>query len=318
MQYFKQIGNSLFNRLNRRLTDIEIKQSKSIVLQSLSIAGSNRRKKQISSLDEVEFSSYSQWGEDGIIDWLIERLPGIPTTFIEFGVQDYRESNTRLLLHLRNWQGLVMDGSEEYISDIQRQDVSWRYDLTASRAFIDCDNINQLIEKTGMSGPIGLLSVDIDGNDYWVWQSIEIVSPAIVVCEYNAVFGDQHQISVPYLADFQRTKAHCSNLYFGASLPALIDLAERKGYTFVGTNSNGCNAFFVRNDFKSKVLDAIVEVKSFSSSFCESRDLEGRLTFIHGHKRLEIIKHLPVFNFKTESTCLIKDLDNFYSAEWQL
>ena len=316
MEFIKRVENYLFNRFHKRLNDVEKGQTRATVLQCQVIAENHRQKKQIHSLAEVEFSCYSQWGEDGIIDWLIEMLPEIPNTFIEFGVQDYRESNTRVLLHLRNWQGLVIDGSEGNISDIKRQDVSWKYDLMASCAFIDCENINQLITTAGMSGSVGLLSVDIDGNDYWVWQSISAVSPAIVVCEYNALFGDQHQISVPYKSDFVRTKAHYSNLYFGASLPALVTLAEEKGYTFVGTNTNGCNAFFVREDLKSYILDAVNDVKGFPSSFSETRSENGKLSYVRGCDRLDIIKHMPVYNFKTNSICSLEDLGNLYSPDW--
>jgi len=312
----KRLENRSFKRLCKRLFEIEKSQLKATLMQAQLIAEAHHQKNKIHSLAEIEFSCFSQWGEDGIIDWLIEMLPEIPNTFIEFGVQDYRESNTRFLLHLRNWKGLVMDGSEEFCSDIKRQEISWRYNVTASHTFIDCENINQLITSSGMSGDIGLLSVDIDGNDYWVWEAIDTVSPAIVICEYNAVFGDRHQISVPYRSDFQRSKAHFSNLYFGASLPALVALAEQKGYVFVGTNSNGCNAFFVRNDLKSKVVDSISEIKSFPSSFRESRNSERRLTYVSGSERIGVINHLPVFDFKTQSTCLIGDLDQLYSTMW--
>ena len=308
--------HTVVNRLRRLIAPSEPLLEKQIVLTSLVLARFNRAKERLGKLSESEFSGFSQWGEDGIIDWLIERLPGLPHTFVEFGVEDYRESHTRLLLHLRNWRGLVMDGSAENINNIQNQDIYWRYDLTAKRAFIHRDNVNELIAQAGFKNDIGLLSIDIDGNDYWVWQAIDVVNPAIVVCEYNAVFGDLHQISVPYLADFQRTHAHHSNLYFGASLPALIELANQKGYVFIGTNSNGCNAFFVRKDLAPAVTNSITEITSFPSSIRESRDSKGQLTFSRGNERIEIIRHLPVFDFETKSTRLLGDIGNLYSAKW--
>ena len=316
MHLLNTIKQYLFKYLRGFSPPLEKTYEKTTVLQSLLIAKSNRSKERVKCLSEVEFSGFSQWGEDGIIDWLIEKLPEIPKTFIEFGVEDYRESNTRLLLHLRNWRGFVMDGSAEHISNIKRQDVSWRYDLTASCAFIDRENITQLIAASGLSGNIGLMSVDIDGNDYWVWQAIDTVNPAIVVCEYNAVFGDLHQISVPYQADFQRTHAHYSNLYFGASLPALMELANQKGYVFIGTNSNGCNAFFVQKDLAPAVMNSITEIKAFPSSIREARDSAGNLSFARGIERVEIIRHLPVFDFKTKSIRLLGDIGNLYSSEW--
>lgn len=288
-------------------------QERQMVMQAQDLAANHRKLTQLDDLGEVEFSAFSQWGEDGVIDWLIARLPGIPRTFIEFGVEDYRESNTRLLLQLRNWRGLVMDGSADHIRDIRSQDINWRHGLTAKCAFIDRDNINRLLEDGGMVGPVGLLSVDIDGNDYWVWKSIEVVSPAIVVAEYNAVLGDIHALTVPYRADFQRTQAHHSNLYFGASLPALIQLGRQKGYTFVGTTSTGCNAFFVRDELAAKVTPALSGAWGYPSQVREARDENRNLLFLDGAARAKQIAHLPLVNPQTGAQTSLAECGELYS-----
>lgn len=316
MQITGAIKRYISNSFRRLMAHVDQGYAKTTVLQSLMIAKENRRKERLGHLGEVEFSGFSQWGEDGIIDWLIDKLPEIPKTFIEFGVEDYRESNTRLLLYLRNWRGYVMDGSGEHISNIKKQNVYWRFDLTANCAFIDRDNINQLLQASGFSGDVGLLSIDIDGNDYWVWQAINTVNPVIVVCEYNAVFGDVHRVTVPYQADFQRTRAHYSNLYFGASLPALIELGREKGYSFAGTNSNGCNAFFIREDCAPLIMTALDEIATHPSLFREARDSSGNLAFTRGRERQGIIAHLPVVDLETNSTKTIGDLGDLYSARW--
>lgn len=287
------------------------------VMQALSLARYNRAISALNDLSEVEFSAFSQWGEDGIIDWLVSRVPDISQTFIEFGIEDYRESNTRLLLQLRNWRGLVMDGSADHIRDIRSQDINWRYGLTAKCAFIDRDNINQLIEASGMVGQVGLLSVDIDGNDYWVWQSINVVSPAIVVAEYNAVLGDIHALTVPYRADFQRTQAHHSNLYFGASLPALILLGKQKGYTFVGTTSTGCNAFFIRDELAAKVTPALSGAWGYPSQVREARDEGRNLLFLDGTARSRLIAHLPLVNLRTGEKTSLAECGELYSDAWK-
>ena len=159
--------------------------------------------------------------------------------------------------------------------------------------------------------------MDIDGNDYWVWQAIDVISPAIVVCEYNAVLGDQHELTVPYLASFQRTRAHHSNLYFGASIKALIGLGKAKGYSFVGTTSTGCNAFFMRNDLAPKVLSRLDAIKAFPSNVRESRDAQGDLTFANGTDRLRLISHLPVVDLATGLESPIAGVSGMYSPEWQ-
>lgn len=288
-----------------------------LLLQALAAAKANRVAGRLPRLDCAEFCAFSQWGEDGIIDWLIERLPEIPNNFVEFGVENYRESNTRLLLQLRNWRGLVMDGSLDHIHDIQSQDIYWRYGLTAKCAFIDKDNINDLLVEEGFQGQIGLLSVDIDGNDYWVWQAITVVDPAIVVCEYNAVLGDRYALTVPYQADFQRTRAHHSNLYFGASLLALKSLATSKGYTFVGTTSTGCNAFFVRNDLAGTITSALGEICAFPSMIREARDVQGRLLFLNGEERSRLIADLPLVDLERNESTTLGQIGTVCSPEWK-
>lgn len=289
---------------------------RNLILQAQMAAQAMRGRDRLDRLDVAEFRAFSQWGEDGVIDWLVERLPDIPRSFVEFGVQDYRESNTRLLLQLRNWRGLLFDGSPDYIADIRSQDVYWRHDLTAQCAFIDRDNINGLIRDAGFGDDLGLLSIDVDGNDYWIWDAIETVSPAIVVCEYNAVLGDRFALTVPYRADFRRSAQHFSNLYFGASIKALAVLARRKGYEFVGTTSTGCNAFFVRVDLAPSVLGKLGGAWAYPSAVREARDGEGDLTFAGGASRRMIIAHLPLLDIETNTETTIAACGEIYSSEW--
>ena len=89
------------------------------------------------------------------------------------------------------------------------------------------------------------MSVDIDGNDYWIWKEIDCIKPRIVICEYNSAFGNDKKVTVPYKNDFVRRKEHYSDLYFGASLAAFCELAEEKGYDFIGTTRAGVNAYFI-------------------------------------------------------------------------
>ena len=141
-----------------------------------------------------------QLKEDGIqARWLA------PTPmFVEFGVETYVEANTRFLLRHRGWSGLVMDGSAANVARIRSDPIFWRYNLKAVEAFITRENIDSLIESQGLRGDIGLLSIDIDGNDYWVWEAVSVVRPAIVVIEYNARFGTDAAVTVPYDPGFVR------------------------------------------------------------------------------------------------------------------
>ena len=270
----------------------------------------------VKDLSDVEYQVFSQWGEDGIIDWLVSNLQGINKSFVEFGVQNYRESNTRFLLMSRNWRGLVIDGSKKNIANIRAQDIYWRHEVSAKHAFIDCDNINDLIAEAEFGNEVGLLSIDIDGNDYWVWKSINRINPIIVVCEYNAVLGDLLPITIPYKADFYRSRAHHSNLYFGASIRALVQLGESKGYVFVGTNSSGCNAFFLRRDHVSKIISKLDSVMAYPSSIRESRDVNGRLSFIGGEERQKLIDHLPFVEPVTGQTLDLASWGQLSSVAW--
>jgi hypothetical protein len=289
---------------------------RSLILSGKILAHQNSKFIRVKNLSELEFSVFSQWGEDGIIDWLIGKIPNIHNTFIEFGVEDYTESNTRFLLKNRNWSGLVIDGSYQNIDKIKNQDIYWRHSLVAKHAFIDCENINELMSEFSGKNEIGLLSIDIDGNDYWVWEAIDSISPYIVICEYNAVLGDLHSLTVPYRPDFNRTSAHYSNLYFGASIKALTYLGEKKGYTYLGTTSSGVNAFFIRNDLAHFVTESIDEVASYPSKFREARDSKGDLNFTQGEDRVGIIRKLPLFDVLNKACTTLEDYSEYNSSEW--
>ncbi len=278
-----------------------------------------RSQRVISSLREVEFQVSSQCGEDGIIDWLIERagIPPMSQSFIELGVETYREANTRFLLQNRNWRGLIMDSSSVMVTTVREDALSGAHDLTVLPAFITRENINELIASAGFGGDIGLLSIDLDGNDYWVWEAIHTVNPILCIVEYNAVFCYVHPISTPYNRNFDRVKAHHSYLYFGASVPALCSLATKKGYRFVGTNSSGNDAFFVREDYATVFVDsALRQIQALPSFFRESRDRFGQRNYISGMERLKHIAALPVVDVETGKIHRLGDLEPVYSNDW--
>ncbi|MHB8206951.1 hypothetical protein [Mucilaginibacter sp.] len=255
---------------------------------------------------DYEFKVFSQWGDDGIIQYLIKRSEISEKTFIEFGVENYTEANTRFLLLNNNWQGMIMDGSPKNLEEVKNSQLYWRYDLKIRAAFITRENINQLILESGFSKEVGILSIDIDGNDYWIWDAIDVISPVIVIVEYNSVFGQHNAWTIPYNADFVRNKAHFSNLYYGSSLLSLCDLAEKKGYFFVGCSSSGNNSYFVRKDKIGKVQPVDPENGYVLSMFKESRNEEGYLSYLAGEARLGCLHGLPIFNTRTMQTELIK------------
>lgn len=254
-----------------------------------------------------EFKVYSQWGEDGIIDHLVTHVPITSRSFVEFGVENYTEANTLFLLKHRYWRGLVIDGSNANIAAVKRSTEYWRHDLRAEASFITRDNINDIISRNGLRGELGLLSVDIDGNDYWVWEAIDCVTPCIVVAEYNSLFGPTATLSTPYQADFVRSQADPTNMYYGASIAALNHLAERKGFSLVAGNSAGNNVFFVRNDLVGSLRKITPGEAYVQAAFREAHTADGEVLHLGFAERQAAICSKPLVDVVTGKISTLKD-----------
>ena len=281
---------------------------KELIIKAKLLSVKNRYFKKIKDLSDVEFQVYSQWGEDGIIDWLINKFPEIPKSFLEIGTQDYTESNTRFLLINRNWDGFLIEADKAAIKDIKSQRVYWKHNLRAINEFITKDNINNIIKKFNIPKKLGLLSLDIDGVDYWVLKKLSVLDPSIIICEYNSLFGQKKSVTVPYKENFIRSDMHHSNLYYGASIKAFIDLMKKKNYFLIGTNSAGNNAFFVKKNIWNKARKLIINKKVFDSKFRESRNTKGELTFLDKKSSLELIQNKLIIDLKNKNKKKIFEL----------
>ena len=155
----KFLGVAKFNKyLTQEFDKVKLISALPIVNQIKEKAG------KFTNIQDAEFSVFSQWGDDGIIQYLIHTIGITNKTFIEFGVENYREANTRFLLINNNWKGLVIDGSEKNIQYIKNDAISWNYSLNAVAKFITKENLNSLIENNGFKGEIGILHIDVDGD----------------------------------------------------------------------------------------------------------------------------------------------------------
>lgn len=252
------------------------------------------------SLSDKEFRVYSQWGDDGIIQFLVSKLNVKNSKFIEFGVADYYESNTHFLLCNNNWSGYVIDGSSENIDTLKSSLIYWRYDLQAISAFVTAENINELLASSNFS-EVGLLHIDLDGNDYWILKALNLsrYNPDILILEYNALFGSEREITIPYDPGFYRFSAHYSGQYFGSSIAALFHLAELNGYYFIGCNSSGNNAYFLKERFRTLVPETTLSAGFVQAKFRDARDEKGKLSFMSREESAKMIRGLPVFNIKT-------------------
>lgn len=245
----------------------------------------------LACLSDAEFSVFSQWGEDGVISFLTDTLSDIPKTFVEFGVEDFREANCRYLTMHKNWSGLVIDGSETHRQSFRKNSMAWKYDINFCVSFITRDNIQGLIDTNGFGHGLGILSVDIDRVDYWVLEKIKTQAD-IVIVEYNDFLGER-PITVPYDAAFVWEQKHWSNMYWGAALPAFRKLLEGRGYTFLGTNSVGTNAFFVLDKHSAKVTERMEAIIAHPCKMREVSQQDGT----------------PAYKTYAESSALIADMD---------
>jgi hypothetical protein len=252
----------------------------------------------LEKLSDAGFGVFSQTDEDGIISWLVDTLKVGHKSFVEFGIHDYRESNTRYLLMTRNWKGLVIDGDPDHIAAIGADGLSVMHDLIATAKFVTRDNIQELIDAADMGQPIGLLSIDIDGVDYWVLERIRTEAD-IVVVEFNDFFGDE-PVSVPYSPDFSRMSV-CPHggAYWGASLSAFRHLLEGCGYMFVGTNLIGVNAFFVHQEHADRIAQFLDTFVHHRCVMREARDPRGRLAYKPYKDVANAIAHLPIVRVDT-------------------
>lgn len=305
LSILKNIITNVFKRFFKNLTaldnihNVEDDETKKILAAKAILHGYKFNNIAIkkNNLTDYEFKVFSQFGDDGIIQFLVKYLDIKVKKFIEFGVTDYVESNTRFLLLNNNWEGMVMDGSNDEINKIKNSYYYWRHNLKAKLLWVTKDNIDEFIISEGFKDEIGLLHVDLDGNDYWIWNSIKSISPVIFIAEYNSVFG-LNPWTIEYNESFQRTKYHYSNLYWGSSLSSLIDLSASKGYAFVGCNTAGNNAYFIRKDRLKDLPELTLEEGFVESKYRESRDENGKLSYLTGAERLLRLKGLPIYNTK--------------------
>jgi hypothetical protein len=250
-------------------------------------------------VERAEFRVFSQFGEDGIVQFLVQRVPVESRTFVEIGVEDYSESNTRFLLVNDAWRGLIVDSGSAHRRFLHESRLSWRTTIDAVTAFVDRDNVDATLRGAGFTGRIGLLSLDIDGNDYWVLEAIECVAPQILIVEYNSLFGAERAVTVPYDPLFARGRKHFSHLYWGASLAALAEAANRKGLALVAGNRAGNNAFFVRRDDLGDIPERTVAECWRPAQFRESRGADGELTLLSDDvEKLRLLRDLPLVDLE--------------------
>ncbi len=245
-----------------------------------------------------EYSVYSQNGEDGLIAAILNETGINSRRFIEFGFGNGRQCNSAYLALHCGWDGLFIDGNKSHTDSANKYfnenlSYSTSSNLSASKnkisvvnAFITLENINELFQQNNFTGKIDVLNIDIDGNDYWIWEKIDVIDPTLVVIEYNPVLGIDKNIVVQYDPAFERFAKHKSGYYYGASLSAYTKLANKKGYVLVGCDTNGINAFYVKKESLKGWLKEISPEEAYYEDYKCKKAGSAAIAF-------ETIKNMP-------------------------
>jgi hypothetical protein len=215
-------------------------------------------------LHDIGFKVYSQTDEDGILLFIFSIIGATNKRCVEICAGNGIECNTANLIINHGWIGLLFDGDPDLVRQGKEFYRANRATFVDPPAFvcsrIKRDNINALLCENGFQGEIDLLSLDMDGVDYWIWETIEVIRPRVVVLEYQDIIGPDKSLTVPYADNFYAyeypTTRGMPN-FCGASLSAFVKLAKRKGYRLVGSNRFGYNAFFIKNNIGDKEVPEI-------------------------------------------------------------
>ena len=260
----------------------------------------------ITNIRDAEVKIFSQYGEDGIIDFLLFKLDLInDIVFIEIGTGDYEEANTRFLCETRNCRGLLIDKIKD-LKYIKKRDFFWKNDIYFCQKNVSSENIVKVLNTYDFNNNFNLLSLDVDGIDYWILKNIDLDRSDIAVVEYNPLFGADHSLTIPDINNFDRNNYR--KIFYGASLRAMIDLMNSKNYFFVGANKACNNAFFInkRNQhlFSNITLENLNEYTNFKfRELKKNNPSKNKISNL-----INLIEDFEIFELKTKKLMKIKDL----------
>ena len=203
---------------------------------------------------KYEHQTFSQNGEDGIINEIFNRMDITKGEFIEIGTGDGSENNTRLLLEL-GWKGTWIDGNPNCLKSINNNlghFISSKK-LNAQQNFVDSDNINSILKDNNISPDVDILSLDLDLTTHLVWESLTYITPKVLVIEYNGFFPK----NTLWKANIKGNESWDGSINMGASLSTIIQISDLKNYKFIGTELSGTNAFFVHQSVQHYFTDFI-------------------------------------------------------------
>jgi hypothetical protein len=258
---------------------------------------------------DAEVKVFSQWGEDGIIEYLCDVIELTKPKMIEFGAGNFTECNSRFLTYNRGASAVLVDGRRDLVKSARRQEIYWKSTIIPITEWIRPSNVNKLIEIAKKElGGVDIISFDLDGNDYWIMKESDLSGAKVIIVEYNPLFGWKFPVSVKENSNFDRTKAHYSWLFYGASILAFVELLASKGFIFVGSNRVGNNAFFLN---KNKVANFPLELPKDLEKYVdwrvrESRDKNQHLDYKSIKEAQESIFDMELINVSTNKATTVK------------
>lgn len=221
----------------------------------------------LSQLEDAEFRSFSQNGEDGILLYLLSVLGMKTRNAVEICAGTGYECNSANLIINHGFSALLFEGDPDKVKQAnafyKNHPNTFIWPPKVVEAWITRDNINKLIKDNGYEGEVDLLTLDMDGVDYWMWKAIEVIEPRVVVVEYQDILGPELSVTVPYSENFSAIHTELGPDYCGASLRAFVNLAKTKGYRLVGIQRYGFNAFFVKDGEGEALLPEITIEECF-------------------------------------------------------
>lgn len=217
-------------------------------------------------ISDAGFRCFSQNDEDGLILYIFSLVGTTNKRVVEICAGDGIECNASNLIINHGWSGLLFDGNEQNIAAGNRFYSHCRdtclHPPTLAHAWITAENVNTLIADYKFNGDIDLLSLDLDGMDYWIWKALTCIRPRVVMLEFISLWGSDKAVTVPYNPAF-RLNWDREPWYCGASLAAFVKLGRERGYRLVGTNRFGFNAVFLRADTGQDLLPEVTPAECF-------------------------------------------------------
>lgn len=298
---FFNLKTFLYNK-NLETTKREIR----VMLGQQAIIASRTLYQNLEKLYDAEVKVFSQWGEDGILDYLFTKLGISKPCIVEFGVGEFNECNSRFAAEFRNASVYMADLNKDLVNIVKNTEIYWKNSLFPVIDRITPDNVSVHLDSAkSLMGRVDVLSIDIDGNDYWVLEAADLDSIPVVVCEYNPIYGAEMACTIKRQDSYDRAEGHFSWLHYGMSIRAAVTLMARKGFTFIGSNRAGNNAFFVNNMYVYLVSIPIPDTVTLDEfvdwRVRESRNISGKLDYLGFSDAQKQISQCHIFDLETNT-----------------